>query len=113
MADARAVGRLQGGLGMRAQRNWRMANGMRLQLDGSAAWRHALHQYGDVFDASFTGFDDWMPVSGVGLSRDESVLRAGLTLRPTDSFDLRLGYTREQGSRQRADSVMLQGAVAF
>jgi outer membrane autotransporter protein len=113
MADAHAVGRLQGGLGMRAQRNWRMANGMRLQLDGSAAWRHALHQYGDVFDASFTGFDDWMPVSGVGLSRDESVLRAGLTLWPTDSFDLRLGYTREQGSRQRADSVMLQGAVAF
>jgi fibronectin-binding autotransporter adhesin len=113
MADAHAVGRLQGGLGLRTQRNWRMANGMWLQFEGSAAWRHALHQYGDVFDASFTGFDDWMPVSGVGLSRDESVLRAGLTLWPTDNFDLRLGYTREQGSRQQADSVMLQGAIAF
>jgi outer membrane autotransporter protein len=113
MADARAVGRLQGGLGVRTQRNWRMANGMWLQLDGSAAWRHALHQYGDVFDASFTGFDDWMPVSGVGLSRDESVLRAGLTLWPTGTFNMRLGYMREQGSRQQDDNVMLQGALTF
>ncbi|TAN08322.1 MAG: autotransporter domain-containing protein [Rhodanobacteraceae bacterium] len=112
-ANARMVGRLQSGVGLRAERGWWLANGMRMQFDGSAAWWHALHQYGDAFDASFTGFNDWMPVDGVGLSRDESVLRAGVSLWPRRDFDVRLGYTREQGSRQQANSVMLQGTVAF
>ncbi|TAM96390.1 MAG: autotransporter domain-containing protein, partial [Rhodanobacteraceae bacterium] len=113
MAGARSVGRLQTTVGLRAERGWRLANGMQMQFDGSAAWRHALRQYGDVFDASFTGFTDWMPVDGVGLSRDESLLRAGVSLWPTRNFGLRLGYTREQGSRQQANSAMLQGTFAF
>ncbi|MGH8233769.1 MAG: S8 family serine peptidase [Rhodanobacteraceae bacterium] len=113
MADANTVGRLQTGVGLRAQRGWRLANGMWMQFDGSAAWRHALHQFGDAFDASFTGFDDWMPIDGIGLSRDESVVRAGLSLWPTRSFGLRLGFAHEQGQRQQSDNLMLQGAVAF
>jgi autotransporter-associated beta strand protein len=112
-ADSRTVGRLQTGLGLRAQRGLRLANGMWMQFDGSAAWWHALHQYGDAFDASFTGFDDWMPVDGIGLSRDEAVLRAGVSLWPTHAFGLRLGFTREQGSRQQSSSAMLQGTFAF
>jgi autotransporter-associated beta strand protein len=113
MADAHTVGRLQTGIGLRAERGWRLANGVRMQFDGSAAWRHALRQYGDAFNASFTGFEDWMPVAGIGLSRDESVLRAGLSLWPTRKFGLRMGYTREHGGREQASSVMLQGAVSF
>ncbi|MGH8146987.1 MAG: S8 family serine peptidase [Rhodanobacteraceae bacterium] len=112
-ANAHTIGRLQAGLGFRAVRDWRLGNGMWMQLDGSADWQHALHQYGDAFEASFTGFDDWLPVDGIGLSRDTAVLRTGLSLWPTRSFSLRLGYMREQGQRQRSDSVMLQGAVAF
>ncbi|HEU4856294.1 MAG TPA: autotransporter outer membrane beta-barrel domain-containing protein, partial [Rhodanobacteraceae bacterium] len=112
-ADGRTVGRLQAALGLRAERGVRLANGMWLQVDGSAAWWHALHQYGDAFDASFTGFEDWMPVDGVGLSRDESVLRAGVSLWPTRNFGLRLGLTREQGSRQQSSSAMLRGSVSF
>jgi autotransporter-associated beta strand protein len=112
-ADSRTVGRLQTGVGVRAQRGLRLANGMWMQFDGSASWWHARHQYGDAFDASFTGFDDWMPVDGVGLSRDESVLRAGVSLWPTRSFGLRLGLTREQAPRQQSSSAMLQGTFAF
>jgi fibronectin-binding autotransporter adhesin len=112
-ANARAVGRLQAGVGVRALGGWQLANGMLVQMDGSATWRRAMHQYGDTFEARFTGFDDWMPVQGIGLSRDQSVLRAGMSLWPTRAFGLRFGYTREQGERQRADSVMLQGAFAF
>ncbi|MGH8192172.1 MAG: autotransporter outer membrane beta-barrel domain-containing protein, partial [Rhodanobacteraceae bacterium] len=111
VAGGRTVGRLQSGLGVRAQRGWRLANGMWMQFDGSAEWQHALHQYGDAFDASFTAFDNWMPVDGIGLSRNESVLRMGWSLWPTRKFGLRLGFMREQGERQQAGSVMLQGAV--
>ena len=112
-ANARMVGRLQAGAGVRAQRSWQLANGMLMEFDGSASWRRAIHQYGDAFEASFTGFDDWMPVQGIGLSRDESMLRAGLSFWPTRTFGLRLGYAREQGERQKANSVTLQGAFGF
>src|SRR6185437_13707334 len=50
---------------------------------------------------------------GIVLSRDESVLRAGLSLWPTRVFVLRMVYTRAQGERQQMSSVMLQGAFAF
>lgn len=113
MANGRAVGRLQAGLGVRAQRGWQLDDGIWMQFDGGFAWRHALHQYGQAFDASFTAFDNWMPVDGIGLSRDESVARAGLSLWPSRQFGLRLGFEHEQGQRQRADSVMLQGALSF
>ena len=112
-ANGRTAGRLQAGLGVRAGRGWRLANGMRVEFDGSAGWRHTLHQYGSVFDASFTGFNDWLPVEGIGLSKDAVVLRTGLSLWPTRNFGLRLGYMREQDRRQRAGSAMLQGTVTF
>ncbi|MGN6788989.1 MAG: autotransporter domain-containing protein [Rhodanobacteraceae bacterium] len=112
-AEARTVGRLQTGLGLRAERGWRLDNGMRMEFDGSAGWQHTLHQYGDVFDATFTGFNDWLPVEGVGLSRNTVVLRAGLSLWPASNFGLRLGYMREQDQRERAGSAMLQGLLTF
>jgi hypothetical protein len=40
-------------------------------------------------------------------------LRAGLSLWPSRSFGLRLGYMREQGERERAGSAMLQGVISF
>jgi len=113
VANGRTVGRLQAGLGVRALRDWRLGNGMWLQFDGGVAWRHALHEYGEAFDASFTAFDNWMPVVGVGLSRDEAVARAGLSWWPTQRLGLRLGYEHQQGQRQRADHVMLQGSLRF
>ena len=112
-ANAHAAGRLQAGLGVRAEQDWRLANGMRMAFDGSAGWQHALNQYGGVFDASFTGFNDWLPVEGIGLSRNTAILRAGLSWWPTRNFGLRVGYMREQDQRERAGSAMLQGTVAF
>ncbi len=112
-AGAHTVGRLQTGMGLRAERGWRLANGMQMAFDGSAGWQHTLHQYGDVFNASFTGFNDWLPVAGIGLSRNTTIWRAGVSLWPKSNFGLRLGYMREQDQRQRAGSAMLQGTVRF
>lgn len=112
-ADARSIARTQMGAGLRLQRGWQLGNGMLMQLDGGAEWWHALHQYGGAFAATFTGFTDWLPVDGVGLSRDETLLNAGLSLFPARNVALRLGVQHEQGSRQQSDSAMLQGAVTF
>ncbi|HET7931419.1 MAG TPA: S8 family serine peptidase [Rhodanobacteraceae bacterium] len=112
-ANARTTGRLQTGLGLRAVSGWRLGNGMWMQFDGSADWQHALHQFGDEFDASFTGFNDWLPVDGIGLSRNITTIRTGVSLWPSRGFGLRLGFAREQGSRQQSNSATLQGTLAF
>jgi autotransporter-associated beta strand protein len=112
-ADAHSVGRLQTGLGLRAEHGWRFADGMRMAFDGGVEWQHALHQYGSVFDATFTGFSDWLPVDGIGLARDEAVLHAGLDMWPARNFGLQLGFSEETGQNQHAGSAMLQGSVVF
>jgi fibronectin-binding autotransporter adhesin len=112
-ADSRGAGRWQVGLGLRAENGWRLSNGMRMQLDGSATWRHTLSQYGGAFQASFTGFDDWMPLSGVGLSRNYAVLKMGVGLWPTRDLELHLGLEGQQGQHQQATAAMLQGTLRF
>ncbi|WIG55203.1 MAG: putative serine protease [Rhodanobacteraceae bacterium] len=112
-ADAHIAERLQAGLGLRAVHGWRLTNGMQMAFDGSASWQHALHQNGNVFDASFTGFNNWLPVEGIGISRNMAILRSGLSLWPTRSFGLHLGYMREQGPHESSSNVMLQGAIKF
>ncbi len=112
-AEARTVGRWQTGVGIRAERGWQLANGMQMAFDGSAGWQHTLRQRGDVFNASFTGFNDWLPVEGIGLSRNTTTWRAGVSLWPTSNFGLRLGYMRQQDRQERAGSAMLQGTVTF
>jgi fibronectin-binding autotransporter adhesin len=112
-ADSRGTGRWQAGLGLRATRGWHLSNGMRMQLDSSAVWRHTLSQYGQAFQASFTGFDDWMPLSGVGLSRNYSVLKMGVGLWPTRDLELHLGLEGQQGQHQHAAAAMMQGVLRF
>ncbi|HJU27043.1 MAG TPA: autotransporter domain-containing protein, partial [Rhodanobacteraceae bacterium] len=112
-AAPHGTGRLQDAFGLRASRDWSLAHGLRMGLDATASWRHALRQYGEAFDATFTGFDDWLPMDGVGLSRDYSTLAVGLEIWPSHDFGLRLGYQREQADRQRSDDFALQGSVSF
>ena len=101
--DVQAYGREPPGVVLLVERQLTAA----IRLVGGGPRRRARtptqvrdHGVGDAFDASFTGFDDWMPVDGIGLSRDESVLRAGVSLWPARSFGVRLGLTREQGFSQ-------------
>ncbi|WP_199096225.1 autotransporter serine protease [Dyella sp. ASV21] len=75
---SQSVDRLQAGLGLRAGHTWPLAGGGSLSVQGRLQWQQALATHGDVFDASFTGVDQWAPVGGVGISRYQS--QAGLTL---------------------------------
>ncbi|MBV8158930.1 MAG: autotransporter domain-containing protein, partial [Dyella sp.] len=77
-SGSQTVDRWQAGVGLRAGHTWTMAGGSSLSLQGRLQWQQALATHGDVFDASFTGVDQWAPVNGVGLSRYQS--QAGLTL---------------------------------
>lgn len=112
-ANGRDTGRWQTALGLRAARGWRLASGMRVQLDGSATWRHTVSQYGAAFQASFTGFDDWMPLSGVGLSRDYSTVQMGVGVWPARNLELHLGLVGQQGQHQHTHAALLEGRWRF
>ncbi|MGN2242332.1 S8 family serine peptidase [Frateuria sp. GZRR33] len=102
-ADSHAIERWQAGLGLRAARQWSLANGGSLDLQAHVAWQRAIATRGDVFEASFTGIDQWAPLGGIGLSRYGGV--AGMTLdwamspRAGVTFGLDHRFAqREQGS---------------
>jgi outer membrane autotransporter protein len=112
-AGSRNTGRWQTALGLRATRGWRLAGGMRVRLDGSATWRHTVSQYGAAFEASFTGFDDWMPLSAVGLSRDYATVQMGVGVWPAQNLEIHLGLIGQHGQRQQTEAAMLQGTWQF
>jgi autotransporter-associated beta strand protein len=102
-ANARTIQRWQAGLGLRAGRQWSFADGGSLDLQAHLAWQRAFALRGDVFEASFTGIDQWAPLGGIGLSRYGGL--AGMTLdwamtpRAALSFGLDHRFAqREQGS---------------
>lgn len=90
-ANAWDSSRWQAFAGMRASRGWRMG-GVDLRADARAEWQQALSANGELFDASFTGLEQWAPLQGIGLSRRSQLFGVGLSAafggRATFRFDL-------------------------
>ena len=77
-ADAWDSGRLQGFAGLRAARGWRIGE-VDLLADVRAEWQHALASRGELFDASFTGLEQWAPLQGIGMARRSQLFGVGLS----------------------------------
>jgi autotransporter-associated beta strand protein len=102
-AGARTVERWQAGLGLRAARQWNFADGGKLDLQAHLAWQRAFAVRGDVFQASFTGIEQWAPLGGIGLSRYGGVGGVALdwTMSPHAAMSFGIDHRfaqREQGS---------------
>jgi len=98
------VERWQAGVGLRAGHAWSLAGGGSLNLQGRLQWQQAFAMHGDVFDASFTGVDQWAPVGGVGLSRYEG--QAGLSLDWTMSARSSVQFGMDQYFGQNSQGMM-------
>jgi outer membrane autotransporter protein len=103
-ANPGAVQRWQAGLGLRAGRQWNFAGGGSLNLQTHLAWQRAFGLHGDVFDASFTGVDQWAPLGGIGLSRYGGA--AGMTLDWAMSQRAGLSFSIDQHFAQREHGSM-------
>ncbi|HET6806022.1 MAG TPA: S8 family serine peptidase [Frateuria sp.] len=112
-ANAHAIQRWQAGLGLRAARQWSFAGGGSLDLQARLAWQRALATRGDVFEASFTGVDQWAPLGGIGLSRYGGV--AGLTLdwAMTPRAGLTLGLDHRFAQREQGSMATLAYRLSF
>ncbi|EIL94184.1 S8 family serine peptidase [Rhodanobacter spathiphylli] len=99
---AQTTARWQAGAGLRATRDWALPGGGSLSLQGRVSWQQSFGVRGEVFDASFSGIDQFAPVGGIGLSRYGGVLGTTLDWRMGPRASLQMGYDEYLGQRQQA-----------
>ena len=105
--------RWQAGLGLRASRGWQLARGGNLSLQGRLAWQQSFGLRGEVFDASFSGVNQWAPLGGIGLSRYGGVAGATLDWSMSPRSSLALGYDRYFGQYNEAKMATLNYRWSF
>lgn len=110
---SQTIARWQAGVGLRASQGWTLGNGSRLEWTSHLQWQRAFGLRGDVFEASFTGVNQWAPVGGIGVSRYGGVIGTGLdwTISPRSSFGL--GVDQYLGQRDHARMATLNYRLAF
>jgi len=111
-ANGQTTSRWQAGLGLRAGASWLTTFG-NVRLDGKVAWQGAFATRGDAFSARYTGFAQWAPVDGIGLSRHAAT--TGMTLAWDMSSRARLGLDVDQrfADRDRSRSAQVSYRLAW
>lgn len=112
-SGAQTVSRWQAGAGLRATREWTLAGGGTLSLQTRALWQQSFGLRGDVFDASFSGTNQYAPLGGIGLSRYGGVVGTSLGWSMTPRANLRLGYDQYFGQNRRAKMATVNFSWAF
>jgi len=110
---AQTAARWQVGTGLRAAREWVLPGGGSLSLQGHMLWQQSFGVRGEVFDASFSGIDQFAPVGGIGLSRYGGVLGTTLDWQMSPRASLQLGYDRYTGQRQQAQMATANFSWSF
>ncbi len=107
------VSRWQAGAGLRTSREWTLAGGGTLSLQTRALWQQSFGLRGEVFEASFSGINQYAPLGGIGLSRRGGVVGATLDWRMTPRASLQIGYDRYAGQRQQAQMATASFSWSF
>ncbi|BFI96643.1 MAG: autotransporter serine protease [Rhodanobacter sp.] len=110
---ALTTARWQAGIGLRASRHWQLGRAGSLALQGRMAWQQSFGLRGEVFDASFTGVNQWAPLGGIGLARYGGVAGASLDWSMNPRSDLSLGYNQYFGQGQQATMATLNYRWSF
>ncbi|MBD8872950.1 S8 family serine peptidase [Rhodanobacter sp. DHB23] len=112
-ADALTTARWQAGLGLRASRDWQLGRAGSLGLQGQLAWQQSFGLRGEVFEASFTGVNQWAPLGGIGLARYGGLAGATLDWRMNARSSLALDCEQYFGQGQQATMAMLNYRWSF
>ncbi|MBQ4853159.1 autotransporter domain-containing protein [Rhodanobacter sp. B2A1Ga4] len=110
---AQSTARWQAGTGLRASHEWALAGGGSLSLQGRMLWQQSFGLRGDVFDASFSGINQFAPVGGIGLSRYGGMLGTTLDWKMTPRASLQFGYDRYLGQGRQAQMASASFSWAF
>lgn len=94
-ADSWSFDRWQAYTGLRLNRDWQMANGLKLGWDARAEWQRTLSDSNPLL-ASFTGIEQWSPVSGLSMARQSNLFGLGFNARWQNGSLLRLDVSHRQ-----------------
>jgi autotransporter-associated beta strand protein len=112
-ASGQTIERWQAGAGLRATRSWLVPSLGRLDLKARLAWQQSFATRGDVFDASFTGLNQWAPLGGIGLARYAGLAGLGLDWRFSSHGSLQLGYDHYFGQHDQSQMATLAYQYAW
>jgi outer membrane autotransporter protein len=110
---AQTVARWQAGLGTRADHRWMLLGGGSLDLQARLLWQQSFGVRGDAFQASFSAINQFAPVNGVGLARQNGVVGTSLSWAMSKKASLQLGYDFYFGERQQARIGSMNLSWAF
>lgn len=112
-AGAQTIERWQGGAGVRAGRDWSLAGGGQLTLQGHLLWERAFSMRGAIPDASFAVLDQWAPVGGIGLSRYGGDAGISVDWMMSPRSRLSLGFDRYVAQYDRGQTETLSYRLSF
>ncbi|WP_338328699.1 S8 family serine peptidase [Dyella jiangningensis] len=112
-AGSQTIERWQGGAGVRAGRDWSLAGGGLLSLQGHLLWARAFSMRGAIPDASFAVLDQWSPVDGIGLSRYGGDAGIGLDWVMSPRSRLSLGLDHYVAQYDRGQTETLSYRLSF
>ena len=111
-AEAWNSSRWQGFAGLRAVRGWTLGD-VALRADARAEWQQTLASQGQMFEASFTGLEQWSPLQGMGLADHAATFGAGLSALFGDNALLRLDAASRRTPLGASNTLSLQGQFRF
>ncbi len=111
-ANAWESSRWQGFAGVRADRGWRVG-GVDLRADARAEWQQTLASSGELFDASFTGLEQWAPLQGIALGGHSTLLGLGLSANAGRNTAFRFDLSRRSGDVGASTMASLQALYRF
>jgi autotransporter-associated beta strand protein len=112
-AGSQTIERWQGGAGVRAGRDWALASGGQLSLQGHLFWQRAFSMRGAIPDASFAVLDQWSPVGGIGLSRYGGDAGISLDWTMSPRSRLSLGFDQYVAQYDRGQAETLSYRLSF
>lgn len=111
-ANAWDSSRWQGFAGLRAARSWRIG-GVDLRADARAEWQQTLAANGTLFDASFTGLEQWAPLQGIGLAQRSQLFGVGVSAAFGGNAMFRFDLSRRAGDVGNSNMASLQAMLRF
>lgn len=104
--------RWQGFAGLRGERAWRVG-GVDLRADARAEWQRTLSSHGQLFDASFTGVEQWAPLQGMALGERSRLFGLGLNAAFGSRATFRFDLSRRNGDYGTDGMASLWGSYRF
>ncbi len=111
-ANAWDSSRWQGFAGLRAAHGWRVG-GLDLRADARAEWQQTLAASGELFDASFSGIEQWAPLQGIGLARRSQLFGVGLSAALGNKATFRFDLSRRSSDVGDSAMASLQAMFRF